>query len=126
MAAAFIEHVNISVSDVERTARMLADVFGWRTRWEGAAASGGRTIHVGSDTHYLAVYSESWTPGAARGHSKGAPLNHVGVQVDDLAGAEARVKAAGLQPFGHGDYAPGRRFYFFDHDGIEYEVVSYA
>ena len=24
------------------------------------------------------------------------------------------------------DYEPGRRFYFFDPDGIEYEVVSYS
>ena len=39
---------------------------------------------------------------------------------------EARVSAAGLIPFNHGDYEPGRRFYFLDPDGIEYEVVSYA
>jgi hypothetical protein len=30
-----------------------------------------------------------------------------------------------LRPFAHADYAPGRRFYFLDPDGIEYEVVSY-
>jgi hypothetical protein len=33
---------------------------------------------------------------------------------------------AGLTPFAHGDYEPGRRFYFFDPNGIEFEVVSYA
>ena len=38
---------------------------------------------------------------------------------------EARVIAAGLRPYNHGDYAPGRRSYFNDPDGIEYEVVSY-
>ena len=31
----------------------------------------------------------------------------------------------GLETFNHGDYEPGRRFYFFDWDGIEFEVVSY-
>ncbi len=36
------------------------------------------------------------------------------------------MKAAGLEPFGHDDYDPGRRFYFFDDNGIEFEVVSYA
>jgi hypothetical protein len=40
--------------------------------------------------------------------------------------AEARVIAAGLRPFSHADYEPGRRFYFLDPDGIEYEVVSYS
>lgn len=34
--------------------------------------------------------------------------------------------AAGFTPFNHGDYEPGRRFYFLDGDGIEYEIVSYA
>ena len=43
-----------------------------------------------------------------------------------LDATEARVVAAGLVPFSHGDYAPGRRFYFLDPDGIEYEVISYA
>ena len=84
----------------------------------------GWTIHVGSDSDYLAL----WTPGepqAAR-FAKRVPLNHVGLQVDDLAAAEAVVAAAGLEPFGHDDYDPGRRFYFFDWDGIEFEVVSYA
>ena len=46
--------------------------------------------------------------------------------VDDLDAAEAVVKAAGLEPFNHADYEPGRRFYFFDWDGIEFEMVSYA
>ncbi len=40
--------------------------------------------------------------------------------------AEARVRDAGYEPFNHGAYEPGRRFYFLDPDGIEYEVVSYA
>ena len=53
------------------------------------------------------------------------PLNHVGLVVDDLDAAEAVVIAAGLEPFSHADYEPGRRFYFFDWDGIEFELVSY-
>lgn len=57
---------------------------------------------------------------------KGRPLNHIGIEVDDLDLTETRVIAAGLKPFSHGDYHPGRRFYFFDPDGIEYEIISYA
>ena len=57
--------------------------------------------------------------------AKGRPLNHIGVEVDDLDGTEARVVAAGLRPFSHDNYHPGHRFYFLDPDGIEYEVVSY-
>ncbi|MEZ5340555.1 MAG: hypothetical protein R2706_03650 [Acidimicrobiales bacterium] len=39
---------------------------------------------------------------------------------------EARVIAAGFEPYNHGDYEPGRRFYFDDADAIEFEVVSYT
>lgn len=121
-----LEHVNVTVADPDRTAALLERLFCWRVRWAGPAGSGGRTVHVGTQDQYLAVYAGGDSGGAPRGWAKGLPLNHVAVVVDDLADVEARVAAAGLTPFGHGDYAPGRRFYFFDPDGIEFEVVSYA
>jgi len=121
-----IEHVNVTVSDPERAAALMADLFGWRIRWQGPARDGGRSIHVGSDDHYVALYAN---PAELRGpetFAKGQPLNHTGIVVDDLDDVERRVLAAGLLPFAHADYDPGRRFYFLDPDGIEYEVVSYA
>ena len=121
-----LEHVNVTVSDPARTAAMLSDLFGWHIRWQGRTASGGYTIHVGSDTDYLAVYALTPDANGRAGHAKGAPLNHLGIEVDDLDAMEQRVIARGLVPFNHGDYEPGRRFYFFDEDGIEYEIVSYA
>jgi len=121
-----LEHVNVTVADPDRTAALLERLFGWRVRWAGPAGSGGRTVHVGTEDQYLAVYAGAGSDGTPRGWAKGLPLNHVAVVVDDLAAVEARVAEAGLAPFGHGDYAPGRRFYFFDPDGIEFEVVSYA
>jgi catechol 2,3-dioxygenase-like lactoylglutathione lyase family enzyme len=120
-----IEHVNVTVSDPERAARLMEALFGWHVRWQGAARDGGHTIHVGSDDHYVALYTGRGVRYSADDFAKGRPLNHIGVEVDDLAGIEAKVVAAGLRPFGHADYTPGRRFYFLDPDGIEYEVVSY-
>jgi glyoxylase I family protein len=126
MTQAFIEHVNITVGNPERTADMLQHLFGWHIRWRGPSAMGGRTVHVGSDTHYLAVYTKEDSDGTPHRHVKGMPLNHIGIQVDDLDAVEARVLELGLVPFSHGDYEPGRRFYFFDENGIEFEIVSYA
>ncbi len=126
MSALRIEHVNITVTDPERTARLMEVVFGWHVRWRGAARNGGRTIHVGSADHYVALYSAGDRHMAAAPFTRGTPLNHIGVEVDDLVATEALVMGAGLTPFGHDEYEPGRRFYFFDQDGIEYEVVSYA
>ena len=126
MAAPRIEHVNVTVSDTDRAARVMESVFGWKKRWDGPSMNGGRTIHIGSDDHYLALYTARDHAYGSDDFIKGRPLNHIGVLVDDLDATEARVVAAGLTPFSHGDYEPGRRFYFLDPDGIEYEVVSYA
>lgn len=121
-----IEHVNVTVRSPERTAAMLESVFGWHIRWQGPSQLGGRTIHVGAGDHYVAVYTNPDIAYTDAHFAKGRPLNHIGVQVDDLATTEARVVAAGLTPFNHQDYEPGRRFYFMDPDDIEYEVISYA
>lgn len=121
-----IEHVNITVSNPDRTSQLLQDIFGWQERWRGPSALGGDTIHVGSATSYIALYGvPDRDEGKRLTHQKGLPLNHIGVEVEDLDAVEARVKAAGLKPFAHDDYDPGRRFYFFDPDGVEIEVVSY-
>lgn len=123
MPALRLEHVNITVADPDAAARLMSEIFGWRVRWQGPAMSGGRSVHVGADDHYLALYAP---PEGASAFPKGQPLNHIGVEVDDLAAVEARVVAAGLSTFSHGEYHPGRRFYFLDPNGVEYEVVSYA
>lgn len=125
MTHAMIEHVNLTVSDPERAAGLMINLFGWHERWRGPASDGGLTIHVGNHAVYLALYTGPNGVDADARFQKGEPLNHVGVQVDDLDAVEDKVVAAGLIPFSHGDYEPGRRFYFFDPDGIEYEVVSY-
>ena len=121
-----LEHVNITVGDAERSAALIAELFGWSVRWSGPAMSGGRSVHVGTERQYLALYSARDSDGQPLGWAKGMPLNHVAVEVDDLEAIERRVTQAGLQPFNHADYEPGRRFYFFDPDGIEFEVVSYG
>ncbi|GAA0275454.1 hypothetical protein GCM10009127_15080 [Alteraurantiacibacter aestuarii] len=118
-----IEHVNLTVSDIERSADLFRELLGWQQRWRGMAQRGGETIHVGEADTYLALYTDGKDHA---GQQKGKPMNHVGLLVDDLDAAEQMVVAAGLEPFGHDDYEPGRRFYFFDWDGIEFEVVCYG
>jgi len=125
MSACKLEHVNVTVADPNAAAQLMGELFGWRVRWEGPALSGGYTVHVGSVDQYLALYTSRAQDAQSKDFAKGRPLNHIGVEVEDLAAAEARVVAAGLKPMNHADYEPGRRFYFFDPNGIEYEVVSY-
>ena len=127
MSAATLEHVNLTVPDAKKTAETLAKLFDWRIRWEGGSIYDGYSVHVGDETSYLALYTPPRPPEAGpQTHFVVKGLNHVGLTVGDLDAAEARVEAAGYAPRNHADYEPGRRFYFHDHDGIEWEVVSYT
>ena len=127
--SARLEHVNITVPDPDLVANWLCDLFGWKIRWAGDAIHGGRSVHVGSDDQYLAIYSGEPGRQVAPHHAsynQVGGLNHVGVVVDDLDAVEAKVKAMGYTPENHANYEPGRRFYFRDAHNIEYEIVSYA
>lgn len=125
-----LEHLNVTVSDPQKMAGLLGDLFGWKIRWEGASMDGqGYTVHVGSDDTYLALYANNGgapkTPDG-KSYNRIAGLNHIGVIVDDLDQQEEVVKSLGLTPTSHGDYEPGRRFYFDTPYGVEIEVISYA
>lgn len=99
-----LEHVNVTTRDPLAAAEWLGRVFGWRIRWQGSAMETGFTIHVGDDDRYLALYRPPF----------------------DLNDAETRVRAEGFETYSHDDYEPGRRFYFLDNTGLEFEVVSYS
>ena len=53
-----IEHVNLTVTDIERSAVFFEKLLDWRQRWRGAAMNGGETIHVGEEATYLALYTD--------------------------------------------------------------------
>ncbi len=127
MSVGKLEHVNFTVTDPEKTAAQLCELFGWHIRWKGEAKYGGFTVHVGNDDDYLAIYTTGEKPASPEResyHIRGG-LNHIGVVVDDLDATEKRVIDAGYKTHSHANYEPGRRFYFHNEDGIEFEVVSY-
>ncbi|MBE1285765.1 MAG: VOC family protein [Rhodobacteraceae bacterium] len=123
---AFVEHTNITVANPQATAAWMAEVFGWHVRWSGDAIHGGHSVHVGSDTSYVALYSpQQALSEAPNSYGIKGGLNHVGVVVEDLDAAESVVKKHGFSTYSHADYEPGRRFYFEDENGIEFELVQY-
>lgn len=126
MTQAKLEHANFTVSNAEKSALLLCDLFGWHIRWKGASIHDGYSIHVGEEDSYLALYQPPKSqPHSRDNYTRVGGLNHIAVVVTDLDATEERVKAAGLVPDSHADYEPGRRFYFHDSDGIEYEIVQY-
>ena len=122
----FLEHVNFTVSDLQRSIDLYSDLLGLHVRWHGTTSDGNPAAHVGDDRCYLALFQSS--PDA-----KDRPpvdysavgLNHFGFVVDDLDAVRARLTNHGLSPHHEQDYEPGRRLYFFDPDGIEVDLVEY-
>ena len=121
----FLEHVNLTVADVERSAAFYADVLDLHVRWKGELEGGRAAIHVGDERCYIALF-EATRPGAVPYDYETPGINHFGFVVDDLDDAAARLRKLGVTPTGVSDYEPGRRLYFIDPDGHEVELVSYA
>ncbi|WP_291077149.1 VOC family protein [Hyphomonas sp.] len=127
MSIAKFEHVNVTVRDPKKTASMLTKLFGWKVRWEGPSKYDGYTVHVGTDEDYIALYTlpRQDQPEEESYYRTGA-VNHFGILVEDLDATEQKILDAGYRTHSHQTYDPGSRFYFHDHDNIEWEVVSYA
>jgi len=126
MSANYLEHANITVADPRKSAELLCKVFDWRIRWEGGAREIGQTVHVGSDSSYVAFYTQpDITEDEVDSYKTLRMANHLGVVVKDMAAIRRKVVEAGLSPGEIYDYEPGQRFYFFTPDNIEIEVVEY-
>ena len=126
MQDTYLEHTNLTVPNPDQFAELLCNLLGWHIRWSGPSLNDGYTVHVGSQHSYVALYRPvDWLdqPRSARNIGN---LNHLGVVVDDLDAIETKIKEAGLVPFSHGNYEPGRRFYVKTEEQIELEIISYA
>ena len=120
-----LEHVNLTVSDVDRSVAFYRDIFGFALRWEGDLGDGRRGAHVGGEDFYLALF-EAAAPGRAPYDYSVVGINHFGFVVDDFDALLADLARRGIDYVLIDDYEPGRRSYFFDPDGHEIEAVSYA
>lgn len=125
MQTAMLEHINLTVSDPDKTATLFCQLFDWHIRWAGPAKDQGYTVHVGSTSSYLALYAATSLFKGTGSYKHIGHLNHIGIMVDDLLLAEERIIKQGYTPFNHADYEPGKRFYFMLSDEIEIEVISY-
>jgi catechol 2,3-dioxygenase-like lactoylglutathione lyase family enzyme len=120
----FLEHVNLTVSDLDRSKTFYRELFGLSVRWEDTLTDGRRAAHVGDERMYLALF-EAAEPGRVENDYTRVGLNHFGFVVDDLDEMKVRLGALGVVPHSEQDYEPGRRLYFHDPDGIEVELVQY-
>ena len=121
----FLEHVNMTVSDLNRSIDFYSKLLGLKVRWQGKTSDGSSAAHVGDDRCYLALF-QATAEGKPSNDYSTPGLNHFGFVVDDLDAARDRVAELGAEVHAEMDYDPGRRVYIFDPDGIEVELVEYA
>lgn len=119
-----LEHVNLTVSDLDRAVDFYSDLLDVSVRWKGELGDGRRAAHVGNEESYLALFEAAG--GGAVGEDYSTPgYNHMGFVVDDLEDAAQRLQKLGA-PYGEiQEYEPGRRLYCYDPDGHELELVQY-
>ena len=121
-----LEHANLSVVDVEAVTRFLHAVDpSFVVRGDGTDGQGRPWRHVGNQNFYVAL--QSVPPSEVRTPYSNSPgLNHLGWEVGDVGGLEARMRAAGFEPNLADDTHPARRrLYFYDPDGNDWEFVEY-
>ena len=120
----FLEHVNFTVSDLDRSVDFYTHLLGIRVRWKGKLDDGRPVAHIGDDRQYIALF-QAVSPGHAEIDMTEVGLNHFGFVVENLEKMKSRLVELGVSPSEEQNYGPGRRIYFFDSDGIEVELVEY-
>ena len=119
-----LEHVNLTVTDLDRSITFYRDLLDLEVRWKGPIDGERLGAHVGDDRCYLALF-QAVTDGAVDLDYSRPGVNHFGFVVDDLAEACRRLDHLGASVHREADYDPGRRVYFLDPDGHEVELVEY-
>jgi len=120
----FLEHVNMSVADLDQTIAFYEKLLGLKVRWRGTTPRGEPAAHIGDDRHYLALFEIGERERTEADYGQ-LGLNHFGFVVDDLDASKQRLADLHVEPTMEADYEPGRRLYFLDPNGVEVELVQY-
>ena len=115
-----MEHVHLSVADLERSIDWYERVFGMSVRW-----TDGKTAHVGTDRFYVAMTEHRDLPPSPANGSGTARIAHFAFTTPDLDAFSERVEREGVAPYGDASRAEGDAIYVHDPDGNAIEIVGY-
>lgn len=126
----YLEHANITVSNIDETIKFLTTAFpDFKVRGGGESETGGvirKWLHIGTDETYIALESVSSKDEGSRRPYRDVGINHIGFVVKDVEVITRRLKEAGYKESISVEPHPYRkRVYLYDSDGIEYEFIEY-
>lgn len=116
-----IDHVALSVRDVEQSARWYIEVLGFEHRWPGMW--NGVPTFIGKGPTALALFPLRGSGDASR---RGSGLWHVAFRTsrDGFIGAQRDLEERGMT-FTYEDHEISHSIYFRDPDGHELEITTY-
>jgi catechol 2,3-dioxygenase-like lactoylglutathione lyase family enzyme len=119
-----IDHLNISVKNLEQSVKFYHDLFDLKVEESGLAQDGSPYKIIGLNDFHLCMYEK---PELSSAQIASSPIDHFGFRIDDKAAFLERCKERGLQ-FNYGGEIPYKvssSWYITDPSGYEIEV-SYA
>ena len=118
-----IDHVALSVRDVELSARWYIDVLGFEHRWPGMWD--GVPTFIGKGNTALALFPSSDSD-AANTRRRGPGMLHLAFRATRAAflAAQQDLQGRGI-PFSFADHEISHSIYFRDPDGHELEITTY-
>jgi catechol 2,3-dioxygenase-like lactoylglutathione lyase family enzyme len=119
-----IDHVAMSVRDVERSAEWYIDVLGFERRyqemWDGVP------VFVGKGRTAIALFPVSAKESSARSERGGVRMLHLAFRANrkSFLAAQEELKQRGIQ-FEFQDHEISHSIYFSDPDGHKLEITTY-
>lgn len=125
MNTIYLEHANITVTNLERGINFFKIAFpSFTIRGEGKS-NGKKWVHLGNDNTYLALYEKIAAQPVAK-DMNAAGINHIGFVVENVQEIANRLTKAGYKRDYPKQIEEFRiRDYFVDDDGNEFEFVQY-
>ena len=131
MKSTFMEHVNMTVPDIEKTMVFLQTIEPeFKIRYDGRSVGGHRWVHFGTEDSYVALqepHLDNPTPQMPNSTYKNYGVNHIAWVVKDIDSVVSRLDAKGYEKTLVDYDSPYRkRVYYEDSSGFEWEIVEYT
>ena len=119
-----IDHIALSVRDVERSAKWYVDVLGFEPRLAGMW--NGIPTFVGKGTTAIALFPLRGEANAVQSDGRAIRLLHFAMRADrkNFLAAQRELKQRGIE-FEFQDHEVSHSIYFSDPDGHELEITTY-